>query len=216
MVTSLIALEDWIDSAYHPGRVIDVGANNGDLTQWFLDHGRIVYAFEPVPVMVSKLNIRFAGEENVRIYPFGLSDDNHTIKDCSVLSAWTLAKEGTGGFEKAAVDQPPFDLVLRRLDDVTDIHGWPFSLIKIDVDGYELRVLRGAERIIQENRPAIMLELGCYLRAIGDTPRQLIRWILDHGYKVRSMDGDFESSDFTTLMSHYPHTTTCDVMLIPQ
>jgi len=52
----------------------------------------------------------------------------------------------------------PVDVPLARLDDVLGVEGAPISLVKIDVQGHELEVLRGAEAVISRHRPALILE----------------------------------------------------------
>lgn len=61
------------------------------------------------------------------------------------------------------------------LDSISTSYGaGPPSLVKIDCEGYEVRILRGAPRLLGESRPAFMIECnGPALEAAGTTPAEL-------------------------------------------
>jgi hypothetical protein len=52
------------------------------------------------------------------------------------------------------------------------------GFVKIDVDGGEVEVLRGAERLLVEHRPSLIVET--HLQALE---RQCARFLDDHGYR---------------------------------
>ena len=58
------------------------------------------------------------------------------------------------------------------------------DLIKIDVEGMEQDVLKGAERTINEHHPILMVEI------IKSDARTLKQWILDHGYDIYPLGAD--------------------------
>jgi FkbM family methyltransferase len=59
------------------------------------------------------------------------------------------------------------------------------SLIKIDVEGYEWAVLKGAQRCLEKVRPRLWLEVHPqFLRQQGKTPEELLDWLRDLGYSV--------------------------------
>jgi hypothetical protein len=59
---------------------------------------------------------------------------------------------------------------LGRLDDIVDK---PIHLIKIDVEGAELQVLRGGLKILQTNKPYVVFEHGRAANSYGTTPEQV-------------------------------------------
>jgi hypothetical protein len=72
------------------------------------------------------------------------------------------------------------------LDTFCDAQRLPrVDLIKIDVEGSEVALLRGAERTIQRFRPVLMIEVNpSTLQNFGYTARDLIEAIGRHGYRL--------------------------------
>jgi len=143
-----------------PGsRVIDVGANIGIYAlPWAAVNADVtVHCFEPNPEVRSRLVRNVALNRltaRIRLHAEALSDHAGTdtlygSDDMSSLNQGVYA-----GARQAA----PTEVPLARLDDILSIEGAPVSLMKIDVQGHELEVLRGADVIISRYRPALILE----------------------------------------------------------
>jgi FkbM family methyltransferase len=76
-----------------------------------------------------------------------------------------------------------------RLDVICDRAALRPDLLKIDVEGFDLNVLRGAASVL-DARPAIMLEVHPWsMGRIGQDPDDLARLLLDRGYRLRTLDG---------------------------
>jgi FkbM family methyltransferase len=141
---------------------IDVGANKGSYL-WSLSRavprGRVV-AFEPQPVLARYLDeaCRSAGMDNVQVEGAG----------CSLRSGHQqLAIPGGGesspgaSFEAAVAQRESCNYVTvptHSLDDYFRENAAPIGAIKIDVEGHELSVLRGAERLLRMHRPTVVCE----------------------------------------------------------
>jgi hypothetical protein len=62
------------------------------------------------------------------------------------------------------------------------------SLIKIDTEGFELEVLRGASACIRSERPHLFVEWNAEnLRSSGCPPERLLAWAGEFGYRVYSV-----------------------------
>jgi FkbM family methyltransferase len=129
---------------------VDGGAHVG---LWTLPLQRIfkrVVAFEPQSDNADCLEANCAGFGNIQIHRRALSDtlgkgvlEGHPRKTVS----WSLASV-VPAFESHPVETIPLDqCALGKLD-----------LLKLDVEGYELKALMGAERTIKEHRPVIIIE----------------------------------------------------------
>lgn len=73
------------------------------------------------------------------------------------------------------------------------------ALMKLDVEGNELKVLEGGKELISKYHiPFVVLELATlYLKEVGSEPKKLIKFFIDNGYKI-SMKG-FLSNEYITV-----------------
>jgi FkbM family methyltransferase len=146
--------------------VLDVGASLGlwtvPLAKAAREVGARVWAFEPYPSNHPWL------ERNVALN--GL-EDTVTIHRCALGDAVGKARMGiveTEDFQQggnAAINLDPESALgvmvpVKRLDDFAIAA--PVSAVKIDVEGYEIRVLRGAKELIARDRPVILGEFNRY------------------------------------------------------
>lgn len=151
-------LELGMDLISPHSRVVDVGANIGvyALPWAAAGTGVTVHCFEPNPAVRARLARNVALNRlgaRVRLHAEALSDHAGTAKlygsdDMSSLN------EGVHTDRQAA----PTEVSLARLDDVLGGEGPPVSLVKVDVQGHELEVLRGAQALVSRHRPALILE----------------------------------------------------------
>ncbi|MGB3418335.1 MAG: FkbM family methyltransferase [Mesorhizobium sp.] len=157
------ALKSWIDGepelrllphiCARGELAIDVGANRG-VYAWHLSRwAGAVVAFEPVPEMVDFLRRAFG--TRIQIEGVALSDSNGIAIlripiDRMRQGCATIEETNELGCDVAEVRVP-----CRRLDDY-DLDR--VAVIKVDVEGHELAVLKGAEALLARDRPTIIVE----------------------------------------------------------
>jgi FkbM family methyltransferase len=135
--------------------IIDVGANIGNHTLFFAGvmAGRVI-AVEPEAGNLKSLRDNIAANglgDRVKVLACGLG---------SAAGTAGLVQRIAGNAGTFAVDhgQSEGDLIeIRPLDSIVD-EGDKVSLIKIDVEGYELEVLKGAVRTLKAHRPVVTVE----------------------------------------------------------
>lgn len=199
--------------------VLDIGANCGGLFCSFIHNGvEKVHAFEPVP-WPYELMIKAYGNDP-RLVPnrIGLSDKPGSVKGARIYNAWTLLPEGNYriGLALDHAECGAFDFDLTTVDLYVAEHNLKVDFIKIDVDGYELRVLKGAVNTLAKFRPPMLFELSFMPSLIGDNCEEMCKLIFELGYVVVTMDGKTVVRDWLTLIERLPWRSSFDVMLMPK
>ena len=162
LVTDLILA---LDQEEDKGSFFDVGANVGlySLLVCSLSSNRKIIAFEPDPLNLELLGMTQAQVRSGKweVNAVALSDESghsHFSQDEITSATGTLFSDEKPWIEKY-LDCKAQTIRVRTntLDQFTDSSQWP-SLIKIDVEGHECRVLNGAMHTLERNKPLIILE----------------------------------------------------------
>jgi FkbM family methyltransferase len=124
--------------------IIDVGANIGQSTSLFADRfpGAKIYCFEPFKNPFESLTTRFNSAADIACFNFGLGDRPQTIElYLDIESGWnSIPANRDCGLGSETIE-------IKRLDDFcADRNIDRINLLKTDTEGYDLHVLRGAER----------------------------------------------------------------------
>ena len=194
---------------------VDAGANTGGYSKLMADHGFRVYAFEPVPDVFDKLNRAHGESDWIHPIPYALGDCDWVTHEVNVLSCWTLAPAGTGCLDPALeyAGKPPFKMQAFTLD--YSLEGEDIGFLKLDVDGWEPRVLRGARETLRRCRPTILCELSNYPAKLGTPIECFVNQIFDLGYVISSPDRKTVLRRWKDVHPIYPYHTSYDVLLLP-
>lgn len=168
-----------------PGRLaLDVGANLGVYSAVMRRHARLCHAFEPNPEYAWIYRRVLA---DVILHPVALSERagkqalRIPVVDSVAYGGWA-SLERTPVF--AGHRTRSVEVELQRLDDLgLD----PVGLIKIDVEGHEMAVLRGGGETIRRDRPAILLESE--ERHRPGVLAELFAWMRQEGYRGAFLRG---------------------------
>ena len=155
-------------AAAKTGTVVDVGAWWGPWTYWLSRKADNVVTIEPVPHLAEFL--RRVAADNVQLIEAALSD-RPGVTELFVPTGGS-GSEGRSTVEPrvASGDRSKVEVKLIALDDL-DLQDVAF--VKIDVEGHELPVLRGAERTLTQQRPVVLIEI----EQRGDA---VVRDVFDH------------------------------------
>ncbi len=166
----------------------DVGANIGYMTSILAARGAVVHAFEPCPSTLEELrqNVARWPGARVTVHPLALSDRAgrlHLVIPPPEAQNPGLAAIGTEGVE---VEASTLDRVLegvRQLD-----------MLKLDVEGHELQVLRGSTALLaagairhivfEEHRPV---------------PSPVTEFLARHGYQIFALSYDVRGLEVKPL-----------------
>lgn len=223
--------------------IIDAGANIGGYTHTFVEHtpARAIHAFEAIPALAKRVAERFKDEPRVSVFAQGLSDHAYTEPEMSVYEAWTLEVPGKsprgpslGALEEVGATFFPveFTTVDAHMDRVVassqitwgrflgDVHTAPWTppvhCLKLDVDGFEHRVLLGATRLLKRARPLVLLEVGYLIADKGDSIAAFLTDIYDRWkYVLVTQAGEVWATE-AAAREKYPYHTTHDVAMLPK
>ncbi len=191
--------------------IIDVGASDGIASKFFnrkLNVNKII-CFEPyIPYVkiLKKLDIK-----NLKIYPYGIDKYNKYYdiffprykffsKNLDLITYTFYNKD-------KLIEQINLDFVfnknieivkqkiyLKKIKNIkTKIH-----LIKIDVNGHEFSVIKGLEKIIKRDKPALMIETG-------EDIKNIERFLIKYNFKKYLFSN--KESKFFEIKKNYPLNT---------
>ncbi|EDO6930751.1 FkbM family methyltransferase [Campylobacter coli] len=158
-------LQDISERAKKDTIIVDIGSNIGNHSLYLAAHGFDIYAFEANQELcdIFKMSIELNGFKKIKLHEFGLSDK----KETAILD--NLNPENLGGQSLKIKDSG--NITLSPLDDIKfekDV-----SVLKIDVEGMETKVLHGAINTIKKYRPFL------YIEAINNVEFKKINIILE-------------------------------------
>ncbi|HEX75388.1 MAG TPA: FkbM family methyltransferase [Dehalococcoidia bacterium] len=196
--------------------VFDIGANIGGHTlrcAKLVGRSGKVIAFEPMPWAFSKLkrNVELNDFNNIVFEKFALS--NVTGRQCVYFkSSWGL--EGRSALDSEGSREVDF-ITLDEYVEGNNISKIDF--IKLDVDGYEYKVVRGGVNSIKKFKPVMIIEFGKWtLRKYGDSLEDLIDLLASLGYSFYSEKGLSRYRRKKLLLDAIPeHGATINVLCKP-
>jgi FkbM family methyltransferase len=174
---------------------VDVGANVGELTLLAakrLANGRVL-AFEPNPAIFSQLcrNLNLNKSLRVELFNLGLFDRDDFLPMYRMQDfQFGTINEGVPSLFSSGTDRQEETVQLRRFDDVARECGLQrLDVMKIDVEGAEMMVLRGAEEFINRFRPVIITEMSdANFRRASYTPNDLMSYFRSLEYDIQLLD----------------------------
>jgi FkbM family methyltransferase len=171
--------------------VLDIGANIGAHTLHLASlvgpQGRVM-AFEPTDFAYRKLSRNLALNPSLAsrveaFHCFLTASDGAGVPH-AIYSSWPLAAEAGLHAKHLGREMQTESAQARSLDSIlSECADRKVQLVKLDVDGYECDVLRGATTMLREVRPIFVMELAPYvLEERGASLDQLLSYFLPQGY----------------------------------
>lgn len=154
-----------------PAKVsLDIGANVGVMAQMFLYHRMYCIAFEPQPEIYKMLEKNFKGES----YNVALGSTEGTAQMPRLR--WGDRHNYGGMSLNTRTELGSYPVPVKTLD---SYNTKSVGFIKIDVEGWEEEVLKGAVNTIKENRPIMYIEDDRQEKSAS-----LRRYIKELGYSI--------------------------------
>ncbi|MGI8836178.1 MAG: FkbM family methyltransferase [Pyrinomonadaceae bacterium] len=196
--TEMIKEEEFIASLDLSGETVyDIGADQGIYTLFFARKvgatGRVI-TFEPNPVSYSHVvtNVELNQFSNVEVRNVAIGDTPGKL-----TFAFPGKDPGRGTADELIREQilkepgsRAVEVAVEALDGLIATDGLPPpTFAKIDVEGFELQVLRGMSDTLRNRRPKLFIEIhGADMKAKTANIRQVGAFLLDLGYKIQHVE----------------------------
>jgi FkbM family methyltransferase len=173
----------------------DVGANVG----WFSllaskivgPNGR-VFSFEPSPEVFKLLSANIRGLHSIRAIQCGVGNADAVTEFAAqgTSMAGSFVEEVTKINQCFAPEIPirKVEVTIRKVDTLAKELARP-HLLKVDVEGFEVEVLKGAKELLSTVRPILIIEIHPpQLSLSGGSEALLFQLLTDHGYGWEVID----------------------------
>jgi len=190
----------WLAEQLKPGHVFfDVGAHHGWVSMWTLPlvgKEGMVYSFEPSPANLSILEWHRTSNDFSQwaIVPKAVSDVDAEEEEFflidtgdSPMNSLTTGVPGTPLMSERDIRKIFIQTI--TLDTFCSEVSLRPNLVKIDVEGAELLVLRGAARLLGESHPTIILAVHPYWLPTGQSSQQIFELLTRYGYTMYDSEG---------------------------
>jgi FkbM family methyltransferase len=207
-----LATVQTVNKFFKVTRLCDIGAFKGRwafVMQQLNAQLQSVVMFEPQSNLMSHLKERQLGNVKTKIYQCALGDREQQLTLVGGTASASLYETGNSQhhYFPGSTSQDSEAVEVKVLDDVYAKDGLEYpDLIKMDVQGYELNVLRGARNVLAHTR-YLVIELSLREFYKGQPPLwELWRFLeeeqyvmVDHGYELRSRTPPHELLQFDAI-----------------
>jgi FkbM family methyltransferase len=178
------------------GTFWDVGAHIGVISLFaskIAGAGGHVLSFEPSPDVLALLCRNTEGK-NIKVLPYGIgnADALRSFAAQGTSSTASFVEDVTAINRHFLPDQPieQVTVTMRKLDTLLDAALSPApSLVKIDIEGFELEALKGADRLLSSIRPKLLIEIHPpQLTLCGGSEDKLFQRLREHRYHWAIID----------------------------
>ena len=186
------------DSERH---AVDIGANHGTVTRLLSRRFKRVHAFEPDPVNLELLKMH--APCNVSVHAMAISDTHGTAEMRTPI--WGGAPSRGHGSLSKSFDGHDTTVTLVPTAPLDSLNLSNLGLVKIDVEGFELAVLHGAQETLTCEKPPIWIEVEAIHG--GEEHIQAVFSVLqDYGYQgTFHWQGAWSPLDTFRVATHQPN-----------
>ncbi len=174
---------------------VDVGAHKGEFLSYLLKlkHKKI-YVFEPQKKIFKILSKNFKENKKIKFFNVALGDKNlektFYINKLSLTSTFSVSKKTSFSKIKNFLLNSKNSYIqkylikTKKLDDIIINKGINNLFLKIDVEGFELNVLKGAKKLLTTKVKYILVEKQFFQLYKNYSPKQVEAFLKKNNYKL--------------------------------
>ena len=189
---------------------IDIGVYRGVYSYEMAKYSKMVHAFEPNPIIFKDIELNLSKIiKNINLYNFALSDKENKVLlkvpirnknyDKSNYEEYFQMGRATIHEQNVMGDIETFEIKSKKLDNFTFSNR--ISFIKIDVEGHEMSVIKGAENTIKQNKPTLLVEIE--EKHSKQKVLDSINYINSLGYESFFYDNELKSTNNLNNLNMY-------------
>jgi FkbM family methyltransferase len=184
--------------------IVDAGSNKGDWSDIFAGRVSEIHLFEPNEIFLHYSMVRFCEHKGMFYYGNGLSDE----AGLSEFYYFTNSNNGLSSifYNQFWVDQGlPMKKGSIRLTTLDNCFNKDIDYLKIDVEGADFKVLKGASRLLDEKKIRfIQVEHSDHIKLSGNSWGDLVAYMESKGYFCYDFTGlEFVRTDKYTEENYY-------------
>ena len=165
--------EDFLNLKQAGESFIDVGSFDGFTSLDFIKRCpqySSVHIFEPEPSNLELIKSKLSANKNIYYHDFGLSDKEEVVNFISNGSSSRISTEGD------------LQVKLKKLDDQ---FSKPFTFLKMDIEGGELKALQGAKKLIAQFKPRLAISVYHRFSDFWVIPKEILSLSVDYKIYLR-------------------------------
>ena len=177
---NLVRLAKIIEQKYSPLKIFDIGSNIGDTIAMLLSSNPDykILSVEGDDKYLKILKQNFGDNKSVYIYNNFLGDQNKTINQSISRTGGTLKINPQESHE--IINLITLDTLLEKEPEKQEV-----KLLKIDTDGYDNQILRGAKSYLEKTKPVIYFEYDTkFLKENGENGLEIFSYLEVSGYQT--------------------------------
>jgi len=189
---------------------IDIGVYRGVYSYEMAKYSKMVHAFEPNPIIFKDIELNLGKIiKNINLYNFALSDKENKVLlkvpirnknyDKSNYEEYFQMGRATIHEQNVMGDIETFEIKSKKLDNFTFSNR--ISFIKIDVEGHEMSVIKGAENTIKQYKPTLLVEIE--EKHSKQKVLDSINYINSLGYESFFYDNELKSTNSLNNLNMY-------------
>ena len=182
--------------------IFDIGANRGDITQKYLDlyPNSTIYAFEPFIDNNEIFESRFNKNKNIILNKIALSDKigkiDFYVNKNSDTNSLLKPKKIESSSDRQCENKSKIQIEVNTLDEFCKNNIYNIDILKLDVQGSELNILKGSYNLLKERKIKLIYTETYFKEQYENQPLfyEIYNYLTNFGYYLEDFYNPYYNS----------------------